>query len=203
MKVFSAIWAMKYLTYLIRRIATHVHFEIHKVLNFPKHLFRGLKYLCRIWLTRPTTPYGSINPYGDKKAYVSQSDFYGSIMKLLYDFAQLRASNIYIHAVAFAQPFMVFDCLYVNWIFRNWFGLKSACFQMRGILIMTDFPIRDNQVSESGLVIRHLTVGFLVPVRVNAPVRGSRPRKSYSAQIFQSPEQMLGKFSILYISTLT
>ena len=84
-----------YLTYRIKRTATHVHFEIHKMLNFPKHLFRGLKYLCRLWLTRPTTPYGSINPYGNKKTYTSQSDFYGSIMKLLYDFAQLRASNIY------------------------------------------------------------------------------------------------------------
>ena len=37
---------------------------------------------------------GGINPYGNKKAYTSQSDFYSSIMKLLYDFAQLRASNI-------------------------------------------------------------------------------------------------------------
>ena len=86
---------LKYLTYQIRRSATHVHFEIHKMLNFLKHLFRGLKYLCRIWLTRPTTPYRSINPYGDKKAYISQSDFYGNMMKLLYDFAQLRAPNIY------------------------------------------------------------------------------------------------------------
>ena len=24
---------------------------------FPKHLFRGLKYLCRIWLMRLTNPY--------------------------------------------------------------------------------------------------------------------------------------------------
>ena len=37
--------------------------------------------------------------------------------------------------------------------------------------------------------------------RVNVPVRGSRPCKSYLAQIFQSMEQMLGKFSILGIST--
>ena len=72
---------------------------------------------------------------------------------------------------------------------------------MQGILIQTNVPIRDNQVSESGLVTRHLTVGFLIPVRVNAPQRGSRPRKSYPAQIFQFPEQMLGKFSILCIST--
>ena len=72
---------------------------------------------------------------------------------------------------------------------------------MRGILIMTDVPVRDNQASESGLVIRYLTVGFLVPVRVNAPIRGSRPRKSYSAQIFQPTEQMLGKFNILCTST--
>ena len=43
------------------------------------------------------------------------------------------------------------------------------------------------------LVIRHLTVGCLVPVRVNVPVRGSRPRKSHSAQIFQYPERMLWK----------
>ena len=71
-------------------------------------------------------PYKSDYPLrGQKKAYTSQSDFYGSKMKLLYDFAQLRASNIYkrgiskpllIHAVSFAKPFMVFDCLYVNGI---------------------------------------------------------------------------------------
>ena len=60
---------------------------------FSKHLFRGLKYLCQICLTRPITPYGGINPYGDKKAYTPQSDFYGSKMKLLYEFAELRASH--------------------------------------------------------------------------------------------------------------
>ena len=32
--------------------------------KFPKHLFRGLKYLCRIWLMSHTNPYGSMNPYG-------------------------------------------------------------------------------------------------------------------------------------------
>ena len=46
-------------------------------------------------------------------------------MKLLYDFSQLRASKyiqtwhiktLLIHAVSFAKPFMVFDCLYVNGI---------------------------------------------------------------------------------------
>ena len=25
------------------------------------------------------------------------------------------------------KPFLVFDCLYVNGIFWNWFGLKFAC----------------------------------------------------------------------------
>ena len=50
--------------------------------------------------------------------------------------------------------------------------------------------------------MRHPIVGFLVPISVNAPLRGSRPRKSYLAQMFQSPEQMLGKFSILCISTV-
>ena len=44
----------------------------------------------------------------------------------------------------------------------------------------------------------------VVPVRVNAPVRGSRPCKSYSAQyVLQSPEQMLGKFSTVCISKWT
>ena len=42
-------------------------------------------------------------------------------------------------------------------------------------------------------------IGFLIPVRVNVPVRGSRPRKSHLAQIFQYPEEMLGKFSFLFI----
>ena len=41
------------------------------------------------------------------------------------------------------------------------------------------------------------TWALTVPVRFNAPVTDSRPRKSYSAQIFQYPEQMLGKFSII------
>ena len=40
----------------------------------------------------------------------------------------------------------------------------------------------------------------LVPIRVNAPVMANLPRKSYSAQIFQSPEQIPGKI-ILRIST--
>ena len=40
-------------------------------------------------------------------------------------------------------------------------------------------------------------------VTVNASVRGNWPPKSYLAQIFQSPEQMLWKFIILCISTLT
>ena len=40
-----------------------------------------------------------------------------------------------------------------------------------------------------------MTDGFLVLTKVNAPIRGIRPRKSYLAQIFQSPEQMLGTFS--------
>ena len=58
-------------------------------------MFRGLKYL--LTYEADYSPYEDINPYGDKKAYTSQSGFYGSIIKLLYDFAQLRASNIYIY----------------------------------------------------------------------------------------------------------
>ena len=50
--------------------------------------------------------------------------------------------------------------------------LKSACFYIWDILVMANVPI-----GESGLVIRYQTVGFLVPVRVNAPVRDNRPRK--------------------------
>ena len=65
-----------------------VKFSIY--MNRRVFVMRGLKSLCRIWLTRPTTLYGVINPYGDKKAYTSQSDFYGSIMKPVYDFAQPR-----------------------------------------------------------------------------------------------------------------
>ena len=61
---------------------------------------------------------------------------------------------------------------------------------------MANVPMRNKDH-----VISHLTVGFLVPVRVNTPVRGNRPRKSYKAQTVQSPEQMLRKFSILCIST--
>ena len=118
MKVFSAIWALKYLFNISdRRTTTHVHFDIHKMLNFPKHLFRGLKYLCRLWLARPTTPYESINPYGDKKAYTSQSDFYGSIMKLLYDFAQLRASSIYKRGISKPYWYMLSHLQNLSWRF--------------------------------------------------------------------------------------
>ena len=72
----SGLWNT-YLTYWIRRTATHVHFQIHKVLNFP---------MTEIFVPKMTYEadyhYGSINSYGDKKAYTSQSDFYGSLMKL-------------------------------------------------------------------------------------------------------------------------
>ena len=61
---------------------------------------------------------------------------------------------------------------YVKGIFWNWFGLKSA-----------------------GLVIRCLTFGFLVPVRVNAPVRSNPPRKSYLAHVFQSKNKCLGNLA--------
>ena len=88
----SGLW-ITYLTYHIRRTATNVYTEIHKMLNFPS--IPGTWNICaKIWLTRPITPYGGINPYRDKKAYTSQSDFYGSKMKLIYEFAQVRASNI-------------------------------------------------------------------------------------------------------------
>ena len=110
----SGLWNT-YLTYQTRHTATHVHFEVHKMLNFPKHLFWGLKCLCRLWLMRPTTPYGSINPYGDKKAYTSQSDFYGSIMKLLYDFAQLRASNIYKRGISKPYWYMLSHLQNLSW----------------------------------------------------------------------------------------
>ena len=54
----------------------------------------------------------------------------------------------------------------------------------------------------------HIEVSFycckncLVMYRLfNAPVRGNPPCQLYLAQILQSPEQMLGNFSILCIST--
>ena len=56
MKVFSAIWTMKYLF----NISNKTHCNLCLCWNtedakFPKHLFRGLTYSCRIWLTRTTT----------------------------------------------------------------------------------------------------------------------------------------------------
>ena len=50
---------------------------------------------------------------------------------------------------------------------------------MRGSLIMTNVPIRNNQASELDLVIRHLTVDFLVPVRVNVVGLVSHIRHEY------------------------
>ena len=64
-KVFSTIWTMKYLFNITNK--THCKLCLRwntEDAKFPKHLFRGLKYLCRIWLTSHTTPYGSMNPYG-------------------------------------------------------------------------------------------------------------------------------------------
>ena len=96
MRVFSSIWTMKYLTFQIRCTATYVNVEIHKMLNFPK--------ICSIYWNicadlQSRLPQG-INPYRDNKAYTSQSNFYGSKMKLLYQYAQLRASNICKHGIS-------------------------------------------------------------------------------------------------------
>ena len=83
-----------YLSYQIRCTATYVHVEIHKILNFPG-ICCGDWNICAEYDLRGRQPLTvGINPYGDKKTYTSQNDFYGSITKLLYDFAQLRASNI-------------------------------------------------------------------------------------------------------------
>ena len=76
MKAFSSIWTMKYLFSISNKTHCNLHLRWNtQDAKFPKHLLRGLKYLCRIWLTRQTTPYGSINPYGDKKANCQMSNF--------------------------------------------------------------------------------------------------------------------------------
>ena len=77
--------------------------------KFPKHLFWGLKNLYQIWLTRPTTLVGRGEWEGE--------GWGRSIMKLLYDFAQLRASNICKHSTSkpcwhtLLQNLSVFTCL--------------------------------------------------------------------------------------------
>ena len=60
--------------------------------------------------------------------------------------------TLLIHAVSFAKPSMVFD----------WFGLKYARFQMWGILIMTNVPIRDNHASSQALQSDTWQLAFLL-----------------------------------------
>ena len=65
----------------------------------PVKLVRGCCWLCIQNLYTNMTyqadyPIWRHYPYGDENAYTSQSDFYDGTAKLLYDFAQLRASNI-------------------------------------------------------------------------------------------------------------
>ena len=86
LKVFSAIWAMKYLFSISDK--TYCNLRLHRNSQDAKlvlkHLFRGLIYLCRILLTRPNTPYGDINPYGNKKAYTLPiKHAYSNILKIL------------------------------------------------------------------------------------------------------------------------
>ena len=67
MTVCSAIWAMKYLFNISNKMYCNLRLRWNtQDANYPKHLFGGLKYLCRIWLTKSISPYGGINPYGDK-----------------------------------------------------------------------------------------------------------------------------------------
>ena len=77
-------------------------------------------------------------------------------------------------------------------------------FDMPRLHIYLKLSIEQNHIKVSLYCRKNrfvMYIGFLVPVRVNVSVRGSRLRKSYSKQIVQSPEQMLGKFSIFYISS--
>ena len=39
---------IKFDNYQIRPTATHIHFEIHKMLNFPKHFFPGTEIFVPI-----------------------------------------------------------------------------------------------------------------------------------------------------------
>ena len=69
----SGLWNT-HLTYQIRRTATYVHVEIHKMLNFPT-VCSGDWTICAeydLWGRLPF--YGGINPYGDKKANCQVSD---------------------------------------------------------------------------------------------------------------------------------
>ena len=85
------------------------------------------------------------------------------------------------------------------------FANETACVNrvlIWHICIYLKLSTEKNRI-EVSFCCRKNRIGCHVPVRVNAPVRANRPRKSYPAYIFPSPEQMLGKFSILCISTLT
>ena len=56
------------------------------------------------------------------RQFIHHKAIFMAVYENLYDFAQLRASNMQTWhiktlltlAVSFAKPFMVFDCLYVN-----------------------------------------------------------------------------------------
>ena len=133
----SGLWNT-YLTYQIRRTATNVHFEIHKMLNFPS-ICSGDWNICaeydlrgRLSLTWALTLLGTRKLIHYKaffflRQYNEIFIWFCSIESFKY-MQTWHIKTLLIHAVSFAKPFMVFDCLYANGIFWNWFGLKSACF---------------------------------------------------------------------------
>ena len=86
------------------------------------------------------------------------------------------------------------------------FANETACINrvlICHVCIYLKLSIEQNNTKARYTVVKSLLYSFFffffffVNVRVNVPVRYSWPRKSYSAQIFQSPEQMLGEIKHL------
>ena len=99
MKIFSAILAMKYLTYQIRRTATHVNFEIHKMLNFLSICSRDWN-ICndydlrdRLPLTGALTLMGTRKPIHHKAIFMAV--FWNFYMILLNRELQIYANVAY------------------------------------------------------------------------------------------------------------
>ena len=155
---------------------------------------------CRLPLT------GGINPYGDKKANCQVSD-YKAWLSFMETLVIIRMSRIEKHANFRPNQFQNISFTYKQSNIMKGFENERV---LTEFWYTTFAYIWSSQLSKIIYKFRYTVVkialwcmGCLFPVRVNAPVRGGLPCKSYSTQIFQSPEQILGKFSILCISKWT
>ena len=101
---FNAIWGYfqlsglwnTYLTYQIRRSATYIYVEIHKILNF-RAFVPGTEIFVPKMTYEADFPFGGINPYRDKKPNCQVSD-YKAWLSLMGTLVIIRMPRIWKHA---------------------------------------------------------------------------------------------------------